>query len=247
MLLDKKVSIITGTNRGIGEEILKTFLENGSHVIACARKTSISFEDLIDNCRSKYNRKIIPVFFDLNKIDEINMAIKTIRSSELVPDILVNNAGIATGALFQMTSEKQLVQEMKVNFISQVVFTQGIVKSMSRKKNGSIINISSVSGIIGSPGTLSYGSSKAALNFATKTLANEIGRYNIRVNSVAPGPIVTDMLDNMDEAAKKKLINSSALKKLGKPKDVANLALFLASDLSCFITGQTIRVDGGII
>jgi len=247
MLLNKKVSVITGSNRGIGEEILKTFLENGSHVIACARQATTSFDDLIKNCKRKYNRKIIPVFFDLDKIDDIKMAIKTIRSLELVPDILVNNAGIATGALFQMTSEKQLAQEMKVNFISQVVFTQGIVKSMSRNKNGSIINISSVSGILGSPGTLSYGSSKAALNFATKTLANEIGRYNIRVNSVAPGPIVTDMLDNMDEVAKKKLINSSALKKLGKPKDVANLALFLASDLSCFITGQTIRVDGGII
>ena len=247
MLLKNKVAIITGSNRGIGLEVLKTFISFGANVIACARKPTTKYLEMLERLDSDSGNKITPIFFDLGDTSEVKEAVRSIHKTGLKPDILVNNAGIATGSLFQMTSEKQLMDEMKINFISQILFTQGIVKMMMRNKEGSIINISSVSGIIGAPGTLSYGSSKAAVIHSTKTISNEVGRYNIRVNSIAPGPVVTDMLDNMDDDAKDKMVESSALKRLGKPSDVANLALFLASDLSSYITGQTIRVDGGII
>ena len=117
---------------------------------------------------------------------------------------------------------------------------------MMRNKNGAIVNISSVSGIDGDPGTLSYGSSKASLIFATKTISNEVGKYNIRVNTIAPGPIITDMLEQMDEKAKEAMISRTALGKIGSAEDVANLSMFLSSDLSKHITGQTIRIDGGM-
>jgi len=245
-LIDKKTVIITGANRGIGHKMLVLFLENGANIIACARHESATFNDQVSKYSLKYNREVIPIYFDLEKEDEIKNAIKTIRSLKFTPDILVNNAGVASGAIFQMTNPSQIRKEMEINFISQLSFMQGIVKLMARNKKGSIINISSVSGIDGKPGTLSYGSSKAALIYATKVISNEIGRYNIRVNSIAPGPIVTDMLNDMDEKAKNDMIESSALKKLGAPEDVANLAMFLGSDLSSHITGQTIRVDGGM-
>lgn len=247
MLLENKISIITGANRGIGAEILKTFLEHGSHVIACVRKESPEFLDKINDYKKKYKKEIFPAYFDLENEKEIINALKTIKSLEHIPEIMINNAGIASGSLFQMTSSLQLKKEMQINFFSQLHFMQGIVKLMIRNKCGSIINIASVSGIDGLPGTLSYGSSKAAIIYATKVISREVGRYNIRVNSIAPGPIVTDMLGNMDEKAKNKMIESSALNRLGKPIDVANLSLFLASDLSSYITGQTIRVDGGMV
>lgn len=247
MLLKNKVAVITGSNRGIGLEILRTFVSNGARIYACARKESSDFLQTIDELSSESGNKIIPIFFDLENTLEIREAVRLINKTGTKPNILINNAGVATGSLFQMTTERQLHDELKTNFISQILFTQGIVKMMMRNKEGSIINIASVSGIVGAPGTLSYGATKAAVIHSTKTISNEVGRYNIRVNSIAPGPVVTDMLDNMDDDAKDKMVESSALKRLGKPSDVANLALFLASDLSSYITGQTIRVDGGML
>ena len=145
-----------------------------------------------------------------------------------------------------MTSIKELERLLKVNFTSQILFSQGISRYMSRFNSGSIVNIASVSGMIGEAGTLSYGSSKAALIFATKTMATELGQYNIRVNAIAPSVTKSDMFYQMDEKARNKLLASSALKRPGEPYEVANVALFLASELSSFITGQVLRVDGGI-
>jgi len=161
-------------------------------------------------------------------------------------DILVNNAGFASGAYFQMTPIVDLERMMKINFTSQIQFTQGISRYMARFKSGSIINIGSTAGIFGDSGMLSYGSSKAALIFATKTMASELGQYNIRVNVVAPSVTKTEMYDQMEENARIKLINSSAFKRAAEPLEVANVVLFLASNLSTFVNGQTIRVDGGI-
>jgi len=186
------------------------------------------------------------VFFDLDNYEEIQNAVIKIKSIQPNIDILINNAGRPSGALFQMTSIKDLQQTMNVNYFSQIVFTQGIVRLMIRNKKGSIINISSVSGIDGDPGTLSYGTSKAALISATKIISNEIGRYNIRINTIAPGPIMTEMLKKMDEKTKMSMISRSALGKIGEASDVANLALFLGSDLANHISGQVIRVDGGM-
>ena len=161
-------------------------------------------------------------------------------------DVLVNNAGIASGALFQMTTISELRKIFEINFFSQITLTQGVAKLMARNKSGSIINITSTAAFIADPGTLAYGSSKSAFARATKSMATELGSSNIRVNAIAPSVTKTDMFDQMSHEAREKLINSSALKRAAEPKDIANVALFLASELSSFVTGQIIRADGGI-
>lgn len=246
MLLKDKVAVITGCNKGIGKSILEVFADNGSEIFACVRTGSKEFTSFIEEIGNRKGVSITPIYFDFEDIDGIKSGVRSIISSKKKIDILVNNAGIAAGSIFQMTSTKQLEQLLKVNFTSQILFSQGISRYMSRFKSGSIVNITSVSGMIGEVGTLSYGASKAALIFATKTMATELGQYNIRVNAIAPSVTKTDMFYQMDEKARNKLLASSALKRPGEPYEVANVALFLASELSSFITGQVIRVDGGI-
>ena len=246
MLLEKKTAVITGCNRGIGKATLETFAENGADIFACVRKKSDEFTDVITKLAVKTGVSITPVYFDFAESEQIKVGIKTIISSKKQIDILVNNAGVASGAFFQMTSLQDLKQIFEINFFSQILFTQGISRYMSRFKTGSIINIASTAGLIGDAGTTSYGSSKAALIFATKTMATELGVKNIRVNAIAPSITKTDMFDQMDEKARNKLIESSALKRPAEAVEVANVALFLASNLSSFITGQVLRVDGGL-
>jgi 3-oxoacyl-[acyl-carrier protein] reductase len=246
MLLKNKTAIITGCNKGIGKVILETFAENGANIIACTRKETIEFNDYIESIKNKFSISITPIYFDLENSDEIKNAISNIISLKIKIDILVNNAGFASGSYFQMTPIIELERMMKINFSSQIQFTQGISRYMARFKSGSIINMGSTAGLFGDVGMLSYGSSKAALIFATKTMASELGQYNIRVNVIAPSVTKTEMFDQMEVNARTKLINSSAFKRAAAPAEVANVALFLASDLSTFVNGQTIRVDGGI-
>jgi 3-oxoacyl-[acyl-carrier protein] reductase len=247
MLLNNKTVIITGCNRGIGKSILETFIKNGANIIACVRKENINFTNYLLELEKTYKISIKVVYFDFEDFSEIKKAINEISSFKVQINVLVNNTGIASGSSFQMTSINELEKVMKINFTSQMLFTQGISRIMSKNGEGSIINISSVAGIIGDIGNISYGSSKAALNFATKTIASELGRYNIRVNAIAPSITETDMFFQMSESAREKLIQSSSLKRVGKPEEIANTALFLASELSSLITGQILRVDGGII
>jgi 3-oxoacyl-[acyl-carrier protein] reductase len=246
MLLKGKTAVITGSNKGIGKVILELFAENGANVIACSRKETPEFVNTLELLKRKFNISIIPVYFDLEDSAQIKTAITSIISLKSKIDILVNNAGYASGAYFQMTPIADLERMIKVNFTSQIQFTQGISRYMVRFKSGSIINMGSTAGLFGDVGMLSYGSSKAALIFATKTMATELGQHNIRVNVIAPSVTKTEMYDQMEENARNKLIESSAFKRAAEPIEVANVALFLASDLSTFVNGQTIRVDGGI-
>ena len=247
MLLKNKTAIITGCNRGIGKCILETFVKNGANIIACIRKENLSFSLFVEDLQKKYNVKIVPFYFDFENSDEIKVAISKIHRLKIPIDILVNNCGIASGSFFQMTQINEIERIMKINFTSQIQFTQGISRIMIRQKSGSIINITSVSGIDGETGNLSYGSSKAALNYATKTIAAELGIYNIRVNAIAPSITKTDMFNQMNQFARDKLTQNSCLKRVAEIEEIANAVLFLASNLSCYITNQIIRVDGGII
>ncbi|HLD53085.1 MAG TPA: SDR family oxidoreductase [Sediminibacterium sp.] len=246
MLLKNKTAIITGCNKGIGKSILETFAFNGANIIACVRKESESFNELIADIRNKNNIEITPLYFDLEDFDQVKAGVASIIALKKSVDILVNNAGIAVGSFFQMTPIRDLERIMKINFTSQILLSQGLSRYMAKQKKGSIINIASTAGILGDSGMLSYGSSKAALISATKIMAAELGQFNIRVNAVAPSVTKTEMYNQMEEKARIKLISSSFLQRAAEPDEVANVVLFLASDLSSFVNGQTIRIDGGM-
>ena len=236
-LLAGKTAVVTGANRGIGRATCEAFLAQGATVLACARNIDSAFDGL----------DVQPIQLDLSDEASIKDAIKAIRSASKTIDILVNCAGIASGALFQMTSMTELREVFEVNFFGQIALSQGISRLMARQKAGSIINITSTASDVPDPGTMAYGSSKAALARATHSMATELGGLGIRVNAISPGVTQTDMADQMDEQAREKLIENSALKRMAEPKDIANTAVFLASDLSSHITGQVVRVDGGMI
>jgi 3-oxoacyl-[acyl-carrier protein] reductase len=245
-LLKNKVAVISGANRGIGKCIVETFAENGADVIACMRSISSETVVWMNGLENKFNISVKPVLVDLSDEKSVKKSIKEIMVISKKIDILVNNAGVATGALFQMTTGVELRKIFEINFFSQIAISQGIAKVMIKNKSGSIINLSSSAAFVADPGTLAYGSSKSAFARATQSMAAELGGFSIRVNAIAPGVTKTDMFEQMSANARDKLINSSALKKAADPIDIANVALFLASDLSLFVTGQVIRADGGI-
>ena len=246
MLLKNKTAIITGCNKGIGKEILKLFSENGAKVIACVRKIDEKFNEELEYLQNKNKCEIIPLSFDLMKEDEVKDAAKKILALCEKIDILVNNAGAVETALFQMMSLKKFKEIFQVNFFSQIVLTQFILKLMIKNKSGSIINISSISGLDANVGRSAYSASKSALLLNQKYFQRSWG-HNVRVNCIAPGLVNTDMLNkNTKNDVINQMIENISLKRIANPIDIANVALFLSSDLSKYITGQVIRVDGGM-
>ena len=247
MLIQNKTAVITGCNRGIGKKILEVFSANGATIFACVRNVSEEFKTFTNEMEKKFNNKIIPIQFDLNDEDQVKKAASNILSSNSPVDILVNNAATIYTALFQMTSIKKLKETFETDFFSQTLFTQYILKSMIKKKSGSILYISSSSALDGNEGRSAYSSAKAAIIAQAKTLSREVGMYNIRVNTIAPGLTDTDM---MKENTPKEIVNEvtsrTSLRRIANPQEIANAALFLSSDLSSYITGQVIRVDGGM-
>lgn len=245
-LLQGKNVLITGCSRGIGRSILETFASHGASGWACARKPDDEFEDMVQRLSETYQVHFRPVYFDMGDHDQIKRGVKEISSSKQCIDILVNNAGITYNTLFLMSSMSKAREVFEVNFFSPFLLSQYIAKIMIRQKKGSIINISSSAGIEGNAGRSVYGASKAAVICATKAMAAELGDAGIRVNSIAPGMTRTSMLSSMSEKVIEETLLLSAMKRLGEPQDIANAALFLASDLSSYVTGQVIRVDGGL-
>lgn len=248
MLLKGKTAVITGSNRGIGRAVMERFAMNGADVFAHARKETEEFKEICKNTAQKYNVKIQPVYFDVTDETEVKSGIKKIISSQHNIDILVNNAGSVNQVkLFQMMKLQEIRDEFEVNFFSHMLITQLLSRCMIRRKKGSIINISSCAGIDGNTGMLDYVSAKAAVIGATKRLAIELGEYNIRVNAVAPGLTETDMGNKMDEKLLEDMLKKLVIKRKAKPEEIADSVVFLASDMSSFITGQVIRVDGGML
>jgi len=246
MILNGKNVIITGTNRGIGRAMLEEFAKNGANIWAHARHETPEFLEDIDTIAKKYQVEIWPIYFDMTDYDAMKAAIKLISSSKIPVDAVVNNAGITYNALFQMSSVEQLRKQIEVNFISVFVFTQFISKLMIRQKKGSIINIASSAAFDGNPGKSVYGATKAAIVAMTDSIAAELGVNGIRANCIAPGITETDMLITMPAEIVAEAKAAADMRRGGDPSEIAKTAVFLASDLSSYITGQTIRVDGGL-
>lgn len=240
-----KTVMITGANRGIGFATVEVFAEQGADIWACARTQTDEFEDRLKALADKNAVTITPIYFDVTEEKEVKDAVKRIGNYSRMVDVLVNNAGISIERLFHMTSSEMMEKAMKTNFLSQVLLSQLVSRYMMKAKSGSIINIASISGIEGKQGSIAYGSSKAAVIFSTKTMARELGKYGIRVNSISPGFIATDMWEGRSSEIKDKILKETSLHRQGTPKEIANVIIFLASELSSYITGQNIVVDGG--
>ncbi|MDY1038785.1 SDR family NAD(P)-dependent oxidoreductase [Lelliottia sp. CFBP8978] len=246
MLMQGKTVLITGCRRGMGFAMVEVFAANGANIYAHAREADEAFIEQMAAIAKRHQVEIWPVCFDMTDYDAMKLAIKKIMSDKRPLDAVINNAGITLNSLFQMTSEAQLRAQFEVNFFAVYLFSQYIAKMMVRHQRGSIINIASTAGEDGNPGKSAYGASKAALIAMTKSIAAELGEKGIRANCIAPGITDTDMLLTMPEHIVEAAKNSADLRRAGTPAEIAEAALFLASDLSAYITGQTIRVDGGL-
>ena len=246
-ILDNKTSIITGCNKGIGKSLVQTFAAAGSNIIACMRKESDEFLNFKEELENQFKIKIDTYCFDL--IDEVqikNFFDKANSNYEKI-DILVNNAATIQNSLFQMTPLNKLNETFKINFFNQIYLSQLVVKKMQKNKKGSIINVSSTSAIQGNIGRLAYASSKSSLITATKVMSRELGQFGIRVNSICPGLTNTDMMiNNTDKKILSEIIGRLNLKRIAEPNEIANVIAFLASDLSSYLTGENIIVDGGL-
>ncbi len=246
MLLSGKTAVITGCLQGIGRATLDVFARNGADVFACCQHESAEFTAHVQELAAACQVEIIPVYFDLMDDDSIKQAAREIQKARKSIDILVNIAGMTRDALFPMITMEQMKSVFQVNFFSQVLFSQYITKLMLKNEKGSIINISSISALDGNPGQLVYAASKSAMIAATKTMSAELAPKGIRVNAIAPGVVDTAMTAVVPQEAMDRLLVRSNIKRKGQPEEVANVILYLASDLASFVTGQTIRVDGGI-
>lgn len=247
MLLEGKTAVVTGCNRGIGKSILDVFANNGANIWACIRQPDDRFTEYVLALSKKTGVTINQVYFDFSEIDEIKTGVKTILSKKKAVDVIVNNAGVIFTSLFQMTSIDKMKEIFNINYFSQMLFTQILVRSMVRQGSGAIVNISSSAAIEGNEGRTAYAASKAAIIVSTKVMAKELASNKIRVNAIAPGLTETDMMiESTSEDALDKTLKRTCLKRVGRPEEIANVVLFLSSDLSSYMTGQVLRVDGGM-
>jgi len=245
-LLQDKVVLITGSNRGIGKAIFEKFASNGAIIFAAARQVGILDDEALLFSR-KYSTTIIPVYFDVTDTNAIKNTILRIKKEYNRLDCLINNAGVMEDALIGMATEAVLHKTFAVNVFAPINLIQYASKIMKRQNGGSIINISSIVGTNGNSGQIIYSASKGAVISLTKTAAKELAPNNIRVNAIAPGMIDTAMFRSIGEPRISERISKIGMGRLGSPEEVADAALFLASDLSLYITGQIIGVDGAAI
>lgn len=246
-MFENKNVVITGCNKGIGYKILEIFAQSKANIWACTRSHNESFIIDCKKIAEKNSVEIHNVYFDLKDNTSVTSGAKLILSQLKSVDVLINNAGSINTSLFLTSKIEDIIELFQVNFFSQLTLTQLLAKKMINKNRSSIINVSSIAGIDATEGRLAYSSTKSSMMIATKILAKEFARYNIRVNAIAPGLTDTDL---MNESHSKDVVDKELdrifLKRIAQPDEIAQLVLFLASDKSSYINGQTIRIDGGI-
>jgi len=249
MFLKNKKAIVTGASSGIGKEIAKIFVKNGADVAIFATNPERLKQAVkeLEDVKIDSNQKILSQKVDVSNFLEVKTAIDEIIKQLGNIDILVNNAGITKDNLLMKMPEYDFDRVIAVNLKSIYNTCKVLIRSMMKNKKSKIINISSIIGLIGNAGQTNYAASKAAIHGFTKSLAKEVGSRNICVNAVAPGFIETQMTKVLPENIKEKMLNNIPLKRFGLPQDVANLVLFLSSEMSDYITGQVFAIDGGMV
>ena len=245
MLKDKNI-IVTGATRGIGKEIALTLAQNGANIAINYRNYNEEVEELINSIK-EFGVDAIAVKCDVSKSDEVDNFISEVKNHFSSIDVLVNNAGITKDGLLLRMKDEDFNSVLDVNLKGTFNTTKSISPIMIKQKHGKIINISSVVGSVGNAGQCNYAASKAGVIGFSKSVARELASRNINVNVVAPGYIDTDMTKSLPDKVKDEILKSIPMKKMGNPKEVANLVLFLSSSLSDYITGQVINVDGGMV
>jgi 3-oxoacyl-[acyl-carrier protein] reductase len=247
MLLKGKTAVITGANRGIGSAMVDVFARNGANLIACVRNPDEAFQQRAADLADEWRVGIDLVQLDLADEASVKQAAREIVSRGTPIDVLINNAGVIFTSLFQMTPLAKTRELFDINLFAQMAFTQAIAKAMC-KQGGSIINLSSSAAIEGNEGRAAYAASKSAMIAFTKVIARELARYGVRANAIAPGLTQTEMMQqSTSEDGMRATLERIAMNRVGEPEEVANVALFLASDLSSYMTGQVLRVDGGLL
>jgi 3-oxoacyl-[acyl-carrier protein] reductase len=245
-LLEGKTALITGASRGIGKEIALRFAKEGADIAITNIFDDDEFKSAVAEI-GKLGVKAKGYVFNVSNYADSQKTVDSIISDFGKIDILVNNAGITKDTLVMRMTEEQWDSVIAVNLKSVFNLTKAVLMPMIKQKGGSIINMSSVVGVSGNAGQSNYSASKAGIIGFTKSVSKEVGSRNIRVNAIAPGFIITEMTDKLPEDVKNDWINKIPLKRGGTPADVANTALFLACDLSSYISGQTIHVCGGML
>ncbi|MCI5520915.1 MAG: 3-oxoacyl-[acyl-carrier-protein] reductase [Treponema sp.] len=244
-LLDNKKALVTGSSRGIGRKIVETFLENGAEVWGLCSKPSAAKAELEALAEAK-GIKFHEICANVGDAVQLTEVVKAALAEAGNFDVLVNNAGITRDGLSFRMKMEDWQDVLNVNLTGSFIVTQIVSNAMLKARSGSIINMSSIVGIHGQGGQVNYAASKGGLIAYSKALAKEVGGRGIRVNCIAPGFIETDMTAVLKEDLKQSMIDSVPLKRAGQTQDIANAALFLASDLSTYITAQVIGVDGGM-
>ena len=237
--------IVTGGSRGIGRAICIKLAKEGYNVIFNYSKNNTEAEKTIKECE-KYNVVVKGYKADITNSDECQELVRKAIDEFGSIDVLVNNAGITRDSLIMRMKDEDFNDVLRVNLSGTFYMIKAVSKYMIKNRSGSIINMSSIVGLTGNAGQINYSASKAGIVGLTKSAAKELASKKIRVNAIAPGMIDTDMTRVLSEDIRNKIIDSIPLKEIGKPEDIANAVAFLASDMSRYITGQILTVDGGM-
>jgi 3-oxoacyl-[acyl-carrier protein] reductase len=246
-LIKGKVAYITGSTRGIGWSVARLFASHGASIVLNGRSQAQLLEQRVEEIKQTYGVACVGAFGDVSKADDVKSSTDLIFKTFKRLDILVNNAGILRDAFLGMIPVETMEEVLAVNTLGSLLNLQAAARLMGRNKSGSIINIASISGMRGIEGQSLYSASKTALIGMTMSAAKELAPSGIRVNAIAPGYIETDMTKALPPDKQQNWLASIGLSRAGQPEDVANAALFLASDMSSYITGQVIGVNGGLL
>ena len=245
MILEGKVAVISGGTRGIGNAIAWKFAEQGANLAIIATRDSERNKKAVKEL-SETGRDVRLYTCDVKDPEQVVSVAEEILADFGTVDVLVNNAGITRDNLLPSLSVMDIDDVIDVNLKGTIYLTRAFVRSFVKQRHGNIVNISSVVGLMGNKGQANYAASKAGIIGFTKTIAKEYGRRNVRCNAIAPGYIATEMTAALNEEQTNEIAKRLPLGRLGQPDDVADLALFLAGDSSRYITGEVIKVDGGM-